>query len=93
MRRRRKGKTVINMTNQEAAEHYVKRARAAQQAGDNARANRLFHSAVLHDRNNKAAKQGFAATKNAPQRGTDGPSGRTVRYHHRTWWQRLLGIG
>jgi hypothetical protein len=93
---RQKSKRVVDMTNEEAAEHYAARAREAWQQGELSRAKRLFQTALLHDPDNAGAREGFAATKDAPTRrvaraATDTGSAH-LRHYHRPWWKKLLKL-
>jgi hypothetical protein len=60
--KRRKRKSLAQMTNAEAADYYVAQADEALAHGERAHAHQLFHTAVLHDSNNPNAREGFAAT-------------------------------
>jgi ferric-dicitrate binding protein FerR (iron transport regulator) len=92
---RDKAKRVVDMTNQEAAAYYVRRAASAHGNGEYARANRLYHSAVLHDASNADARRGLEETNNLPDPPgrAGGPAGsRRLRRYRRPWWKRLSGI-
>lgn len=94
---RDKGKRIVDMTNEEAAAYYVRRARAAESHGELPRANRFYHSAILHDPNNLEAKRGFDQT--AGQGKSNQPEQVVLKSHHarrrrhrRPWWKRFLGM-
>jgi hypothetical protein len=103
MLRRNKQKRVVDMTNEEAAMFYVRRAASAQQLGNFARANHLFHTAALHDPNNIDARVGIERTgplceqqqkmnAAALARAADTqPTPRhRHRHRHRPWWKKAL---
>jgi hypothetical protein len=102
MLRRSKQKRVVDMTNEEAAEFYARRAEAAENTGNYARANHLFHTAALHDPNNADARVGIERTGpicEEQQRvaAADPPPviethSRAHRRHRRRrpWWKKAL---
>jgi len=98
--RPRRGKRVVDMTNQEAGSFYVGRARLAEREGDIPRANRLFRTAILHDPQNGEARSGAERTDRlCEHQGNEDPYSSTghvqrrrrYRKKRKPWWKRLFG--
>lgn len=100
---RHKQKRVVDMTNEEAAVFYVRRATVAEESGNVARANHLFHTAALHDPNNVDARYGIDRTGTiceqqqtvaaaAHPHVTEAPHAPRHRHRrkHRPWWKKAL---
>jgi hypothetical protein len=105
MLRRTKQKRVVDMTNEEAAAFYVRRATTAEREGNYGRANHLFHTAALHDPNNVDAGSGIERTgpiceeQLKAEAAAPAPAIEThyrPRHHHRRhhrrrpWWKKAL---
>ena len=103
MLRRKKQKRVVDMTNEEAAAFYVRRAVMAENGGNYGRANHLFHTAALHDPTNVDASAGIERTgpicEQQQKAATAAPAPATYTHQHspgrrrrtrRPWWKRAL---
>src|ERR1019366_1308659 len=102
MLKRNKQKRVVDMTNEEAAAFYVRRAATAERDGNFGRANHLFHTAALHDPKNVDASAGIERTgplceeqlrvaAASPAQVLEIHSKpRHHRHHRRPWWKKAL---
>jgi hypothetical protein len=93
MLKRGRAKRVVDITNQEAAVPYVRRAESAERKGEYARANRLYQSAVLHDPTNVEAQKGAVATHGVSDPLPSAASSqRRLKPYRRPLWKQILGI-